>query len=123
MVMYAPGGVAGVVLANLRLSAFGKLRALLPGYLALVLTGAAAFLGASAMVEMLYHLQLNQALGPVMQFCGLALDAKGAPAWVGALLLLAAGAVAFELVRRRVLARWNAAQEDIERELRRREAA
>ena len=123
MVMVAPGGVAGVVLANLRLGAAGKLRALLPGYLALLAAGAVAFLGAGAMVEMLYHLQLNQALGPVMKFCGVTLDAKGAAAWIGAAVLFAAGAAAFEMVRRRVLARWNAAQDDIERELRRREAA
>ena len=123
MVMFAPGGVAGVVLANMRLAAFGRLRALLPGYLALLAAGAVAFLGASAMVEMLYHLQLNQALGPVMKFCGVTLDAKGAGAWIGAALLLAAGAAAFELARRRVLVRWSAAQDDIERETRRREAA
>jgi len=123
MVMYAPGGVAGVVLANLRLAAFGKLRALLPGYLALLAAGAVAFLGAAAMVEMLYHLQLNQALGPMMKFCGVSLDARGIAAWAGAAVLFAAGGVAFEVLRRRVLARWNAAQDDIERELRRREAA
>jgi len=123
MVIYAPGGVAGVVLANLRLGAFGRLRALVPGYLALLAAGAVAFLGAGAMVEMLYHLQLNQALGPVMKFCDVTLDAKGAAAWIGAAVLFAAGAAAFEMVRRRVLARWNAAQDDIERELRRREAA
>ena len=123
MVMYAPAGVAGLVLANLRLAAFGKLRALLPGYLALALAGALAFTGASAMVEMLYHLQLNEALGPVMKFGGVSLDARGAAAWVGAALLLVVGALAFEAARRRLRVRWDAAQADIERELKRREAA
>jgi branched-chain amino acid transport system permease protein len=123
MVMFAPGGVAGVVLANARLWAFGRLRALLPGYLALLAAGGVAFLGASAMVEMLYHLQLNQALGPVMKFCGVTLDARAAGPWAGAAVVFAAGAVAFERVRRRVLARWSAAQDDIERELRRRQGA
>ena len=123
MVMYAPAGVAGLILANLRLAAFGKLRPLLAGYLALLAAGAIAFAGASAMVEMLYHLQLNQALGPVMKFGGVTLDAKGAPAWIGAALLFAAGAGAFELARRRLRVRWDAAQDDIERELKRREAA
>ena len=123
MVMYAPAGVAGLVLVNLRLAAFGRLKPLLPGYLALLVAGAIAFTGASAMVEMLYHLQLNEALGPVMTFGGVSLDAKGAPAWVGAALLLVAGAMAFELARRRFRVRWDAAQEDVERELRRREAA
>ena len=123
MVMYAPAGVAGLILANLRLAAFGKLRPLLPGYLALLVTGAIAFTGASAMVEMLYHLQLNEALGPVMKFGGVMLDAKGAAAWTGAAVLFGAGAVAFELARRRFQVRWDEAQGDIERETRRRESA
>jgi branched-chain amino acid transport system permease protein len=123
MVMYAPGGVAGLVLANLRLAAFGRLRALLPGYLALALAGALALTGASAMIEMLYHLQLNEALGPVMKFGGVALDAKGAAAWVGAALLLVVGGVAFEVARRRFRVRWDEAQSCIEREIKRREAA
>ena len=123
MVMYAPAGVAGLVLANLRLASFGKLKPLLPGYLALAVTGAIAFTGASAMVEMLYHLQLNEALGPVMKFGGLSLDAKGASAWVGAALLLAVGGAAFEVARRRFRVQWDAAQSDIERETKRREAA
>jgi branched-chain amino acid transport system permease protein len=123
MVMYAPAGVAGLVLANLRLAAFGRLRALLPGYLALALAGAVAFAGASAMVEMLYHLQLNEALGPVMKFGGVSLNAKGAPAWIGAALLLAVGAAAFETARRRLRVHWDAAQAEIERELKRRGGA
>ena len=123
MVMYAPAGVAGLVLANLRLAAFGRLRALLPGYLALALAVAVAFAGASAMVEMLYHLQLNEALGPVMKFGGVSLNAKGAPAWIGAALLLSVGAAAFEAARRRLRVRWDAAQAEIERELKRRGGA
>jgi branched-chain amino acid transport system permease protein len=123
MVMYAPAGVAGLILANLRLAAFGKLRPLWRGYLALTVSGVVAFTGASAMVEMLYHLQLNEALGPVMRFAGIELDAKGAAAWVGAAVLLAVGGVAFEIARRRFRVRWDEAQGDIERETRRRGAA
>jgi branched-chain amino acid transport system permease protein len=123
MVMYAPAGVAGLILANLRLAALGKLRPLLAGYLALLVAGAVAFAGASAMIEMLYHLQLNEALGPVMKFGGIELNAKGAGAWTAAALLFAAGAIAFELARRRFRARWDGVQHDIERELKRREAA
>ncbi len=123
MVMYAPGGLASLVLANLRLAAFGRLRALVPVYLALAGAGAAVLLGASALIEMLYHLQLNEALGPLMKFCGLTLDARGATAWTGAAALLAAGMAGFELARRRFGRRWDDAQGEIEREIRRREAA
>ena len=123
MVMYAPSGVAGLILANLRVAAFGKLRPLWRGYLALAVAGAVALTGASAMVEMLYHLQLNEALGPVMKFGGVMLDAKGATAWVVAAALFVVGAVAFEVARRRFRVRWDEAQGDIEREIKRRAAA
>ena len=96
---------------------------MLAGNLALLVAGAIAFTGASAMVEMLYHLQLNEALGPMMKFGGVSLDAKGAPAWIGAAALFVVGAVAFEVARRRFRVQWDAAQHDIERELKRREAA
>jgi branched-chain amino acid transport system permease protein len=123
MVMYAPSGVAGLILANLRLAAFGKLRPLWRGYLALAVAGAVALTGASAMVEMLYHLQLNEVLGPVMKFGGVMLDAKGAPAWIVAAALFVLGSVAFEVARRRLRVRWDEAQSDIEREIKRRAAA
>jgi branched-chain amino acid transport system permease protein len=123
MVMFAPAGVAGLVLANLRLAAFGRLRPMLRWYAGLLVGGGVAFFGASMMIEMLYHLQLNEALGPIMKFGGMTLDAKGAAAWIAALVLLAAGGFAFERVRRRFVVQWDAAQADIERELKRREAA
>jgi branched-chain amino acid transport system permease protein len=123
MVMYAPGGVASLVLANLRLAASGRLKPLLPAYLALAGAGALMLAGASAMIEMVYHLQLNEALGPVMKFAGLALDAKAAPAWIGAAATFAAGAALFELARRRFRRRWDDAQAALERERVRREGA
>jgi branched-chain amino acid transport system permease protein len=119
MVMYAPGGVASLVLANLRLAAHRRLKPLLPGYLALAGAGALALVGASAMIEMLYHLELNQALGPVMKFGGVALDAKGGAAWIGALALLTAGGALFERARRALRRGWDDAQAAIEQDLRR----
>jgi len=123
MVMFAPAGVAGLVLANLRLAAFGKLRPMLRWYGGLLVAGGIAFFGASMMIEMLYHLQLNEALGPVMKFCGFPVNVRNPVAWMAALTQVLSGGLAFELVRRRVVVQWEAAQADIERELKRREAA
>jgi branched-chain amino acid transport system permease protein len=123
MVMYAPAGVAGLVLANLRLAAFGRLRPLLRWYAGLFVAGAIAFFGASMMIEMLYHLQLNEALGPVMKFCGFPVNVRNPLPWLAALAQLLGGGLAFELVRRAFVVQWDAAQADIERELKRREAA
>ncbi len=122
MVMYAPGGIASLIMMNLRLAAFGKLRKVWTGYLALGGAGLAAFFGAAVMIEMLYHLQLNQALGPTMQFLGVTLDAKAPDSWVGATFLLVTGAAMFELSRRSFARQWGTIQEEIEIEIKRREA-
>jgi branched-chain amino acid transport system permease protein len=122
MVMYAPGGVAGLVMMNLRVAAFGKLGRLWTGYLALAVTGAAALLGVAVMIEMLYHLQLNPALGPELKFMGVLINARNINTWFGALFLLGASAALFEVARREFKRDWDETQEEIEREIKRRES-
>lgn len=123
MVMYAPGGVASLIMMNRRVHAFGKLGRLVPGYIGLLVGGLVILAGVAAMVEMLYHLQLNQALGPQMSFLGIALDASSVPAWAGAAIVAVVGAVLFEWVRRRFRRSWISVQVEIEAEIRKREAA
>lgn len=122
MVMYAPGGIASLIMMNLRLAAFGKLRQVWGSYLALGGAAATALVGVAAMIEMVYHLQLNQALGPTMRFMGATLNAKGADTWFGAGLLIVVGVALFELARRAFSRQWNTIQEEIEKEIKRREA-
>ncbi len=123
MVMYAPGGIASLIMMNLRVAAFGHLRKLWVSYLALALTALVVLFGAAAMIEMVYHLQLNAALGPEMNFMGAKLNAKGLNSWFGAGLVLLTGAALFELVRRQFAVQWGEIQQDIEKEIKRREAA
>lgn len=122
MVMYAPGGVASLIMMNLRLAKYGKLGRLWPSYLALAGTGLTALLGAAAMVEMGYHLQLNAALGPELPFLGASLNARGLTSWFGAGFALVTGVGLFELCRRQFLQQWGESQEEIERESKRMEA-
>ena len=77
MVMYAPGGIASLIMMNLRIAAFGRLKELWVSYLALAVTALIVLIGAAAMIEMVYHLQLNAALGPELKFMGAALNARG----------------------------------------------
>ncbi len=123
MVMYAPGGISSLIMMNLRVASFGKLRPLLGSYLALAGTAGAILLGASAMIEMVYHLQLNEALGPNMKFLGATLNAKGFDSWFGASFVLVVGVVLFEVVRRQFVRQWSRTQEEIEKETKKREAA
>jgi branched-chain amino acid transport system permease protein len=122
MVIYAPGGVASLIMMNLRVATFGFLRKLWVSYLALAVTALVALLGAATMIEMVYHLQLNAALGPEMTFIGMPLNAKGVNSWFGAGFVLLTGLGLFELCRRQFLREWGEIQQDIEKEIKRREA-
>ncbi len=121
MVMYAPGGFASLIMMNLRVAAFGKLGRLWTVYLALFGAGLAVLLGVAAMIEMLYHLQLNTALGPELKFLGATLNAQSKDSWIGAVLAVIVGAGLFELVRRQYVTQWGEIQEEIEKEIKRRE--
>ena len=123
MVMYAPGGVASLVMMNLRVAMFGHLRKLWVSYLALAFTAMVVLLGAACMIEMVYHLQLNAALGSELKFLGAKLDAKGLNSWFGAAFVMLTGLGLFEVCRRQFAVEWGQIQEDIEREIKRRESA
>ena len=123
MVMFAPGGIASLIMMNLRVARFGKLKGLLGWYLALALTGAVMFFGVAAMIEMIYHLQLEDAQGPLLHFMGIGLNAKSAASWLGALAVAAVGTALFEATRRRFARRWGDVQGEIEAAIHAREAA
>ena len=122
MVMYAPGGIASLVMMNLRVAAFGKLQRLWTSYLALAVTALVMLVGAAAMVEMVYHLQLNAALGPQVKFMGTQLNAAGLDSWFGSAFVMLTGLALFELSRRRFAHEWGETQGEIEKEIKRREA-
>ncbi len=121
-VMYAPGGVASLIMMNLRVAAFGRLRDIWVSYLALAVTALVTLAGAAAMVEMVYHLQLNATLGSELKFLGVTLNATGINSWFGAAFVLLTGLGLFEAVRRQFLREWGEIQEYIEKESKRREA-
>lgn len=122
MVMYAPGGIASLIMMNLRVALYGKLKQLWVSYLALAVTALVLLLGAGAMIEMVYHLQLNTTLGSKLEFLGVPLDAKSVNSWFGAGLVMLTGLGLFEVTRRQFLHEWGEIQEYIEKEIKRREA-
>ena len=122
MVMFAPGGFASLIMMNVRVAAFGKLKSLWGHYAALLVTGLIAFVGAAAMIEMLYHLQLDATLGSQLRFMGMNLNAAAPVTWIAAAAVMLAGLAVFELARRRFAVKWGDTQEAIEKETKRREA-
>jgi len=122
MVMYAPGGIASLIMMNLRVAKFGKLGRLWVSYLGLAGTALVVLAGAGAMVEMVYHQQLNAALGPELRFLGATLNATSVNSWFGSFLVLVTGVALFELVRRQFSRDWSQIQEEIEQEIQRKDA-
>ena len=123
MVMYAPGGIASLIMMNLRVASFGKLKQIWVSYLGLFVTALIALIGAGAMIEMVYHLQLNSTLGDTLKFMGVTLNAKGVDSWFGSTFVMLTGLGLFEISRRQFLMEWSEIQIDIEKEIKRREAA
>ena len=83
---------------------------------------AVMLLGVSVMVEMVYHIKLNEVLGPLMTYRGFELDTHATQTWVTASVVTGVGILIFEVVRRKFVLIWSQIQEAIEAEIRRRES-
>jgi branched-chain amino acid transport system permease protein len=121
MVMYAPGGIASLIMMNLRVAAFGRLRELWVSYLALAITALVVLIGAGALIEMVYHLQLSTAMGDTVKFLGATLNTQEIDSWFGGVFVMLTGLGLFELSRRYFLRQWAEIQTYIEKEIKRRE--
>lgn len=112
VVMFAPGGMAGLIMHPVRLARLGLLdSSLWAAALALGVTALLAVLGAACMVEMTYHLQHHAALGPELPFLGTTLNAAGLDSWCGAVLALVTGLGLFQLCRYQL--RWKPVGADL----------
>ncbi len=120
MVMVAPGGLAGLIMMNLRVARFGRLREIWVAYLALGGAALVALSGAGALVEMTYHLQLDAALGDTVQYLGMELRPSALGNWFGAAFVALTGLGIFELTRRQFSRQWATLQTEIEQEIQRR---
>ena len=122
MVMYAPGGIASLIMMNVRVTRFGRLRGLIPHYVVLALTACVALAGASALIEMIYQVQLEGS-DAALRFLGVTLQPAQALHWLLAGAVLLVGGALFEWARRRFARQWGAVQEDIELRVRQMEAS
>jgi branched-chain amino acid transport system permease protein len=114
MVMYAPGGIASLIMMNVRVAAYKKLHQLWGWYAALTATALVMLAGLAALIELVYRLQLNDTTGSTLRYLGFTLDTQSAASWLGALAVAAIGFAAFEFVRRRFALEWGRIQGEIE---------
>jgi branched-chain amino acid transport system permease protein len=105
MVLYAPGGIASIMVNHERVWRARLLRRLIPNYLIAALPALLIAIGVVGVVEMAYA--LSDGVGDVKaQVLGLSLDPKSLRPWLSALLALVAGGLLLRRAARGVGARW-----------------
>jgi branched-chain amino acid transport system permease protein len=114
LVMFAPGGLASLLLMNLRVLKFGKFRRLRDPYVGVILTALTIALGAVMLVELTYHVTLDTGQGPVVRLFGIPMDTSAPGPWVLAAFVMMCGAIAFEYYRRHFALCWSDIQVEIE---------
>ena len=123
MVMYAPGGIASLIMMNVRVAQFGRFGRVAPSLAVMLVSGIVMLAGAGAMIEMIYHLQLNSATGDEVPFAGVTLHARSAMSWGVSAVLLAVGAFVLDRARRRYAEQWGEVQSEIENAARKAEGS
>lgn len=109
MVLYAPGGIASLILMQLPVLRAGRFRELLGPYLLALAAGLVALGGLIGIVEMVYRLS-EQGASTVLAVLGMSFDARTTPPWIAWGAVLAAGLAALRAAARLVRARWDAIQ-------------
>jgi branched-chain amino acid transport system permease protein len=112
--MYAPGGVASLIMMNVRVAAHGRYRRIVPSLAAVTASVLLALAGAVSLIEMMYHLTLESANGTAMQLFGRQVDTGVPAAWALPLVLLVAGSIAFWRTRVVFEAAWGTVNAEIE---------
>ncbi len=91
MVMFAPAGLSGLIVAHEPIAAAGRLRRLTVPYLRLMIPFLALVLGFVGMVELLSFLTIGAAQGKKLVLFGNAIDVQAAKPWVISTVCLLGG--------------------------------
>jgi branched-chain amino acid transport system permease protein len=107
VVMFAPGGIAGLLLMHAPLVHAGALHRLIVPYILLLAAALAVGIGAVLLIETAYHVMAKGSDGGGMRMFGVAFDATTAWPWLVAVALIAIGAFLTRLVWPMVVRAWN----------------
>lgn len=115
IVMYAPGGLASLIMMNLRVAAHGYLRRILPSGLGILASVTLASLGLIILIELMYHRTLESAMGTQMNLFGRQVDTAELSAWMAGVVLVLVGLAAFFKLRPGFIAVWDEVNSAIEK--------
>ena len=113
IVMFAPGGVAMLLMQNLRVWKFGLLGRLMPRFGWALAAGLVVLAGFAGIVEMTYHVSAAGAPSE-LSLAGITLAPFSPTPWIACALLCGAGGALYVVAWRRVRAEWDDVQREIE---------
>jgi branched-chain amino acid transport system permease protein len=117
MVMYAPGGLASLIMMNFRLMMNRLFTPLIPLMIKITTASLILFLSLVTLVEMTYHWSLESAQGSIVKLFGTQIDTAQPLAWIIASALFAGGAVLFIRSRPAYMDALGEANAEIERRI------
>jgi branched-chain amino acid transport system permease protein len=116
MVLWAPNGLAGIIMLHEPVWKAGLMKKLLPVYIKAILPAVMLFLGVMVLIEINYHLSLSIDPDAPMQIFGIQFDAHSPISWGLAILLIVVGFVFFRQAAGLVNRSWQKITYEIKRE-------
>ncbi len=115
VVMYAPWGLAGLLLMHQPLIAAGTWKRVIPAYATVLVPVVMLAVGAVLLIETAHHLLVKASDGPAMRVLWMNYQANSPIVWVAVLLLLVGGAVLLKRVGPRAADAFHAAAQEAQR--------
>ena len=115
VVMYAPGGLASLIMLNLRVAKFGRFKRIFPSLAAVSVSSVIMLLGVVLFIEMLYHFTLESlSYGTERQLFGFTVDTAAPTGWLVAGAIFIVGLVFFRMTKKSFQLVWGDVNTEIE---------
>jgi branched-chain amino acid transport system permease protein len=115
IVLYAPGGIASLIVRHMMLAGTGLIGRLGWPYALATCAGALLLSAMVGAIEMTYHISGGDADHPTMVFAGMVFDPTTITPWVVVVVLAVAGFVTLAMTRGQVTAGWDDINDELER--------
>ncbi|MFZ6678578.1 branched-chain amino acid ABC transporter permease [Undibacterium sp. Tian12W] len=119
IVMYAPGGMASIIMMNLRVAKFGLFKRVWPSMWKLVLAAAITTAGVILAVEMLYQRTLEATQSAVIEMFGVSIDTASSTWWTMTIIVIGIGFFVCAKLKGGFAEHWGQVNTEIEEQMRR----
>ncbi|MGB3271322.1 MAG: branched-chain amino acid ABC transporter permease [Xanthobacteraceae bacterium] len=109
IVMFAPGGIAGLIMMHRPLARGGTLSMLLPAYLTAALPTLALACGVILIIEIISRYVVHADANTIVHILGIPFDTSQPTTWVVAVVLTLGGYAVARITWRRIVAAWDRA--------------